>query len=350
MLVLQLYAIVSVVLPERCLVPTLVEDHKALGAPFIPLIEGVAATADLEWVGPDPSLGVDLLEIHAIDLMSTNPESENLPGPLEGGSESKHMDSEVDFHSLETITRAMRDALEEPLPALRVLQAMGRALNSCSRISPSDSGDAQLGLGAKLWEKEACVIKELVPSLLKPRCSRCLQETFCLWWQSLPSSGKEYLTPLLVISLRDPINSPNGTATRSNRSGSYFQKPKDPQLVSLSSSGLQQDPLGLLGCSASVFRTPPLLGVVLELLIELLTASRRICQAAAIEGGRDGMKKEEVISALAAQDRWGDSLQEYLPVTFSYQILSRFAGFHGVTKELQCISVQPSLYCEKKAC
>jgi hypothetical protein len=41
------------------------------------------------------------------------------------------------------------------------------------------------------------------------------------------------------------------------------------------------------------------------LLIELLTASRRICQAAAIEGGRDGMKKEEVTSALAAQDRWG---------------------------------------------
>jgi integrator complex subunit 2 len=305
MLVLQLYAIVSVVLPERCLVPTLVEDHKAPGAPFVPLIEGVAATADLEWVGPDPSLGVDLLEIHAIDLMSTNPKSEDLPGPLEGGSEGKHMDGGVDFHSLETITTAMKDALEEPLPALRVLQAMGRALTSCSRISPNDSGDGQLGLGAKLWEKEACVIKELVPLLLKPRCSRRLQETFCLWWQSLPSSGKEYLTPLLVISLRDPINSSNGAATRSNRSGSYFKKSKDPQLVSLSSSGLQQDPLGLLGCSAAVFRTPPLLGVVLELLIELLTASRRICQAAAIEGGRDGMKKEEVTSALAAQDRWG---------------------------------------------
>jgi hypothetical protein len=35
-----------------------------------------------------------------------------------------------------------------------------------------------------------------------------------------------------------------------------------------------------------------------------LTASRRICLAAASEGGRDGgIKKEEVSVALAAQDR-----------------------------------------------
>jgi integrator complex subunit 2 len=209
----------------------------------------------------------------------------------------QQVEVESPIESLDILVKTMKNALSVPLPALRILVALKKTSTRSGAVSCSDNGVRQLELGAKVWEKEAAVVKELVPLLLDSRCWRLLQETFCSWWRMLPAAAKEHLTPLLVISLRDPSKISNDVTKKNSQ-----KVPKDPQLVSLSSSGLHLEPLSLLACSPKVFRTP-LLGIVLDLLLELLTSCRRICLAAATDGGRDGgIKREEVAAALVAQD------------------------------------------------
>lgn len=304
--VLQWLAVASVVLPERFLVSALLQDPKSNGNPIKPIVEGVPATADLTWVGPVTLLSsrIQLPKSPEGDLLSTSPSCIDPLASLEMQFDSLQEDEESVLKSLESVTVAMKNALSWPLPALRVLQSMGRVSRRWGGMIPRDSGETHLGLGSKVWEIEAVVVRELVPLLLKPGCQRVLQDSFCSWWRCLPSSATEYLIPLFVNSLNDPVCVSNGTGNHSNRKvGLHSQKNKGPQLITLSSSGLQQEPLGLLACSAQVFRTP-LLGVLLDLLVELLTANKRICLAAATDVGRDGgIKREEVSAALAAQDR-----------------------------------------------
>jgi len=290
-------AVASAVLPERFLASTLLEDSEIRGSTFTPLIEGVAAASDLTWAGPFDS-NKDLTKSSIEDLLTTDANLGDQLLPSMEAMASVREDSEM---TVEFVVKTMRSALSVPLPALRVLLALNR---TSTRSGGVNANEFQLGLGAKVWDKEAGVVRELVPLLLDFKCWRLLQETFCSWWRSLPAAAKEYLTPLLVLSLRDPTGISNGlTSFGSKKSPLYSQKVKDPQLVSLSSSGLQLEPLSLLACSPKVFRTP-ILGIVLDLLLELLTASRRICLAAATEGGRDGgIKREEVAVALAAQVR-----------------------------------------------
>lgn len=293
-------AVASVVLPERFLASTLLEDSEIQGSTFTPFIEGVAATSDLTWAGPFIT-NIDLIKSSIEDLLTTDANLGDQLMPFTDAMASVQEGSKMTVESIDVVVKTMKNALSAPLPALRVILALNRTSTRSGRVNNSES---QLELGVKMWDKEAAVVKELVPLLLDFKCWRLLQETFCSWWRSLPAAAKEHLTPLLVISLRDPTEISHGlTSLRSKKSALYSQKVKDPQLVSLSSSGLQLEPLSLLVCSPKVFRTP-LLGILLDLLLELLTSSRRICMAAATEGGRDGgIKREEVAVALTAQDR-----------------------------------------------
>lgn len=296
----QVLAVASVAFPERFLASALLEDFEIRGAPFTPIVEGVAATSDLAWAGPFTT-SIDLTNSSIEDLLTADVNSGDQSMPFTDAMASVEEDNKMTVESIDVVVQTMKNALKVPLPALRVLHDLNRTSSRWGGISYN--GEAQLELGAKVWEKEAAVVRELVPLLLDSKCWRLLQETFCSWWRLQPAAAKEYLTPLLVNSLRDPKETTNGLANPgSKKSAFYSQKVKDPQLVSLSSSGLQLEPLSLLACSPKLFRTP-VLGVVLDLLLELLTASRRICLAAASEGGRDGgIKKEEVSVALAAQD------------------------------------------------
>ncbi|KAG0609634.1 hypothetical protein M758_7G002500 [Ceratodon purpureus] len=315
----QVLAVASVVLPERFLASALLEDSEIREATFTPLVEGVAATSDLTWAGPFTTNN-DLTKSSIEDSVTTDVNSGDQSMAFMDAMASVLIeeDSKVTLESIDVVVKTMKNALSVPLPALRVLHALNRTSTRWGGISRSDKGEVQLELGAKVWEKEAAVVRELVPLLLDSKCSRLLQETFCSWWRLLPAAAKEYLTPLLVSSLRDPTETSNGlTNVGSKKNTLYSQKIKDPQLVSLSSSGLHLEPLSLLACSPKVFRTP-MLGVVLDLLLELLTSSRRICLAAATEGGRDGgIKREEVALALAAQDSAACQilLETCLPVT-----------------------------------
>jgi hypothetical protein len=296
-------AVASVAFPERFLASALLEDFEIRGAPFTPIVECVAATSDLAWAGPFTT-SIDLTKSSIEDLLTADVNSGDQSMPFTDAMASVEEDNKMTVESIDVVVQTMKNALKVPLPALRVLHDLNRTSSRWGGVSYSDNGEAQLELGAKVWEKEAAVVRELVPLLLDSKCWRLLQETFCSWWRLQPAAAKEYLTPLLVNSLRDPKETTNGLANPgSKKSAFYSQKVKDPQLVSLSSSGLQLEPLSLLACSPKLFRTP-VVGVVLDLLLELLTASRRICLAAASEGGRDGgIKKEEVSVALAAQDR-----------------------------------------------
>lgn len=296
-------AISSVVFPERFLASTLLEDSEIQGSTFTPLIEGVAATSDLTWAGPLIS-NIDLTKSSIDDLLTTDAKLGDQLMPFTDAMASTQEASKMTVESIDVVVKTMKEALSAPLPALRLLRALNRTSTRSGGVNPSDSAESQAELGAKVWEKESAVVKELVPLLLDFNCWRLLQETFCSWWRLLPEAAKEYLVPLFVISLRDPTEISNGlTSLGSKKSARYSQKVKEPQLVPLSSSGLQLEPLGLLACSPKVFRTP-ILGIVLDLLLELLTSCRRICLAAATEGGRDGgIKREEVAVALAAQDR-----------------------------------------------
>lgn len=296
-------AVASVVLPERFLPTALLEDSEIRGATFTPFVEGVAATSDLIWAGPF-STSTDLTKSSIEDFVTMDVKSGDQLMPFTDSMAAVEADSEMIVESVAVVVKTMKNALSAPLPALRLLHALKRTSTRWGGVNYSDNGETQLGLGAKVWEREAAVVKELVPLLLDSKCWRLLQETFCLWWRLLSAAAKEYLTPLLVSSLRDPTEISNGQSNLGNKkSALYSQKVKDPQLISLSSSGLQLEPLTILACSPKAFRTP-ILGLVLDLLLELLASSRRICLAAATEGGRDGgIKREEVAVALAAQDR-----------------------------------------------
>lgn len=284
-------AVASVLLPERFLAATLLEDSEIGGSTLTPSFEGVAATSDLTWARPFVT-NADRTKSSVEDSPTANANF------VDQSMTDLQVDVESPIDSIDIVVKTMKNALSVPLPALRILVALKKTSTRSGAVSCSDDGVRQLELGAKVWEKEAAVVKELVPLLLDSRCWRLLQETFCSWWRMLPAAAKEHLAPLLVISLRDPSKIPNDVTKKNSQKVS-----KDPHLVSLSSSGLHLEPLSLLACSPKVFRTP-LLGIVLDLLLELLTSCRRICLAAATDGGRDGgIKREEVAAALVAQDR-----------------------------------------------
>ena len=303
---MQILAVASVVLPERLQASTLLEGTDARGVTFTPFVDGLAATSDLTWAGA-LTTSRDLTNSPLEDLVTTDVNSGAHSLPFIDALASMQEDTTMTIQSIDVVVKTMKNALSNPLPALRVLRALTRTSTRRRGVSNSVNGEAQLELGAKVWDKEAAVLKELVPLLLDSKCCRHLQESFCSWWQLLPAAAKEYLTPLLVTSLRDPTEINCDLTNFGGKKNALYHAHKaksESQLVSLSSSGLQLEPLSLLACSPKVFRTP-ISGVVLALLLELLSSSRRICLAAATDGGRDGgIKREEVAAALAAQERY----------------------------------------------
>jgi integrator complex subunit 2 len=191
---------------------------------------------------------------------------------------------------------------------MRILKAMTTGSGVVKGGSnDSEDGENLTGFGVH-WQLEAAMIKALIPNLLESSCPRCLQDQFCSWWQTLPSSSLEYLVPELWDIIRDPSlpsigNSAGSVGVEQNIQSKNSGKKGGSAVVTLSSSGFAEEPLKFLACNVKVFRSP-LLGIILDVLVELLITNRRLCQAAATEGGRDaGIKKEEVTAALVAQDR-----------------------------------------------
>ncbi len=295
---MQWLAVASIVFPERFLVPALIQDSSNSINSSIQIVHGVPTTADLGWVGPTLIPRVEnLAEDLGVDPLYVVLKNSDLD------IDSWHDGDKHDVKYVEILLASLKNALKEPLPTLKILQVMGRDSSKQTAISAKFNKNMCSG-HSKACGAEAAVVKELVPLLLDPACPRVLQDSFCSWWQSLPSSTTEYLVPLFVKSLQDPTDSlSNAGSHLSKTMGLISQRNKGSQLEALSSSCLPTEPLGLLACSAAVFRTP-LLGIMLDLIVELLAASRRICQAVATEGGRDGgIKREEVAAALVAQDR-----------------------------------------------
>ncbi|CAM6090427.1 unnamed protein product [Calypogeia fissa] len=348
----------SVVFPERFTAQALLQDLENTDASFQTHVADVPVTNDLEWVGPPPAtflpkieeemVGVSVEKVDtpavsqgfqpevfpAVDGLNINdPKVENSESPMdvdkepldvvlakpsedakeEAKTESSTTDavdanllSNKNRFSMQDIAAIMQKAVENPLPAMRILTAM---TSSPTLVTDIDGGE-DVGILAEFgvyWQMKAAIVKALVPNLLEDSCPRCLQDQFCSWWRTLPSSILEYLVPVLWDLVRDP-GVPGCGDSGGLRTGHQYaqlrQSIKRPgsAVVTLSTSGFAAEPLKFLACDVKVFRSP-LLGLILDLLLELLVANERICMAAATDGGRDaGIKKDEVAAALVAQD------------------------------------------------
>lgn len=348
----------SVVFPERLTAQALLQDIENADTSFQTYVTDVPVIDDLDWVGPPPatvsltsetemvrasttkvdppavSRGIQPEVFAAVDGLSINdPKQRSSESPMDVDSEqvdvtlsvpnenakqeAKMESSPIDaderksvgsnnLFSMQTVTAAMQKAVENPLPAMRILTAM-----TCSPNFVTDyDGSKDVGILAEFgvyWQMEAAIVKALVPSLLVDSCPRSLQDQFCSWFRALPSSILEYLVPVLWDLVRDPSvprcgDSGGLSAGQQNAHLRQSKKSAGPAIVTLSSSGFAEEPLRFLACNVKFFRNP-LLGLILDLLLELLVANERICMAAATEGGRDaGIKKDEVAAALVAQD------------------------------------------------
>lgn len=338
--------------PERFTAQALLQDLENTDTSFQTRVAGVPVTEDLDWVGPrdatfppkreeDPTAIVSQRsqpEVSPMDIdkeqpdvaLSTKPGETATDEAKSGGSLRKDGHSVkavggTKLFSVENITAVMNRAVENPLPAMRILNAMTA---SSDAVTGGDGREGAVGILTELgldWRREEAMMKALVPKLLDSSCPRCLQDQFCSWWRALPSSTHECLAPVLWDLVRDP-SMPNcgesGGLNVGHQAAQFKQSAVrraggGPVRVTLLSSGFPEEPLKFLACDAKVFRSP-LLGVVLDILLELLVANQRICELAARDGGRDaGIKKDEVAAALVAQDRYVPLL---LRSTFSYHI------------------------------
>lgn len=214
-------AVASVILPERFLASTLLEDSEIRESTLTPSFEGIAATSDLTWARPNKD------RTNKSNVWDSLTADANFVVQSSDTMMDQQIEVESPIESLDTLVKTMKNALSVPLPALRILVVLKKTSTRSGSVSCSDNGVRQLELGAKVWEKEAAVVKELVPLLLDSRCWRLLQETFCSWWRMLPAAAKEHLTPLLVISLRDPSKVSSDVSKKSSEKAS-----KVSQLVS----------------------------------------------------------------------------------------------------------------------
>lgn len=257
----QWLSLASHMFPEQLLVPQLLQDSEESDRRTELSIEGVPVVEDLEWVG-----GLQMI----LPSLDANEDKEN------------HCHSQR-FFSVDTVCKVFRNALAQPLVALRTLKAI------------------QVEAVENKFDVQSAVITDLVPLLLEDSCARPLQKCFCDWWGGLPHAEMERLVPQFFSSIK--ISSMDVDTDNSCN----LQKLKT-SLVNLNLSSfvtsyaeLSQEPLALLACKNEVYRTP-LLSVFLDLLMELLVKNRRICLAGVSQGGRNGLKQEEIMGALVAQE------------------------------------------------
>lgn len=258
----QWLSLASHMFPERLLVQKLLQDSEESDKRTELSIEGVPVVEDLEWVG-----GLEMF----LSSLDANEDKTN------------HCDSQHVF-SVDMVSKIFRNALAQPLLALRTLKAI------------------QVEVVENKFDVQSVVINDLVPLLLEDSCARPLQKCFCDWWQGLPYAEIEVLVPQFFSSIK--ISSLDVDTNNSCN----LQKLKT-SLVNLNLSGfvtsyaeLAQEPLALLACKNEVYHTP-LLSVFLDILMELFVKNRRICLAGVSQGGRDdGLKHEEIMGALAAQE------------------------------------------------
>ncbi|KAJ7540186.1 hypothetical protein O6H91_10G004600 [Diphasiastrum complanatum] len=280
-------------LPERFLVTALLQDIEDTvetsdfaGFPF---------TEDFDWAGP---LEDSRLKVHDDGILHNKDEALNkLMSTLD--EDDIHNKIPTLHFSYERIEAACRNAIHQPLATFCVLEMMCDRLSLVTEITKNFSE-----VNEKAWRLETAMVKHLVPSLLDPLCLRSLQDYFCYWWNKLPTIATEYLIPSFLDSVSCT------TELVDQGEGSFQEKLRNlhknnyeiHRVMSLQLSGLIQDPLLSLSCNVKVFRTP-LLSILLDILMEILTISRRVCQAAASEGAKDGgIRREEVVAALAVQD------------------------------------------------
>lgn len=258
----QWLSLASHLFPERLLVQKLLQDSEESDKQTELAIEGVPVVEDLEWVG-----GLEIV----LNSLDAHEDKRN------------HCDYPHSF-SVDMVRKLFRNALAQPLLALRTLKAI------------------QVEAVENKFDVQSVVVNDLVPLLLEDTCARPLQKCFCDWWRGLPHAEIELLVPLFFSSIKiSPMD------IHTNRSCN-LQKLKT-SLVNLNLSTfvssyaeLAQEPLALLACKNEVYRTP-LLSVFLDLLMELLVKNHRICLAGVSQGGRkDGLKHDEIMGALAAQE------------------------------------------------
>lgn len=257
----QWLSLASHLFPERLLVQKLLQDSEESDKQTERAIEGVPVVEDLEWVG-----GLEMV-LNSLDAH---------------GDKTNHCDS-PHFFSVDMVHKIFRNALAQPLLALRTLKAI------------------QVEAVENKFDVHSVVVNDLVPLLLEDSCARPLQKCFCDWWRGLPHADIELLVPLFFSSIKI---SPMDVDTNSSCN---LQKLKT-SLVNLNLSSfvssyaeLAQEPLALLACKNEVYRTP-LLSVFLDILMELLIKNRRICLAGVSRGRKDGLKHDDIMGALAAQE------------------------------------------------
>ncbi|KAL2630415.1 hypothetical protein R1flu_015101 [Riccia fluitans] len=314
----QWLGVASVVFPERFTAQGLLQDIEKTSTAVETHVNSVPCTEDLQWMGPIdiPSLNSNDASPNATESVMDTERSEGdisrmdvdgqkcervLSGyPLDSGARGvQGRDVSEKRISCEVIVGAMKAAKANPLPALRILRALSRRMHPGIIGESTEQLERFVGIGVE-WPLEVSMMKELVPQLLDTSCPRCLQDHFCIWWRSLPSSALERLVPVLLDLLGVPSMSKQGDRPRYSY-GKLSAKKPEPTSMRLSTSGLVEEPLKLIACNPKVFRSP-LLEIVLDLLLEILVANRRICQVAASDGCRDGLKREEVAAAVIAQD------------------------------------------------
>ncbi|BBN08115.1 integrator complex subunit 2 [Marchantia polymorpha subsp. ruderalis] len=314
----QWLGVASIVFPERFTAYTLLLDLEKTNTAFQTFTKDVPVTEDLQWVGPHETPSVTP-EKSQRDVVGSGVES---PGPMDidcqraeavsslpslpaqspvscSGDGTVPVKTDRKGFSLEVVVATMKAAMHNPLPALRILRTFSLSAHPGAGGDSTEELEKFAGIGVE-WPLEVAMMKELVPLLLDPTCPRCLQDQFGIWWRSLPSSALERLVPVLldllnVPTINSPVDHPKFTP------GKQLSEKTKNKVMRLSTSGLAEEPLKLIACDIKVFRSP-LLGTVLDLLQEILVANRRTCQMAASDGGRDGVKREEVAAALIAQD------------------------------------------------
>ncbi|KAH9331334.1 hypothetical protein KI387_003442, partial [Taxus chinensis] len=257
----QWLSLASHLFPERLLVSKLLEHSEESAKRTDLSNEGIPVVDDLEWVG-----GYEMI----LSSLDTNKEIKT------------HSNDYKPFFSVDIMCRIFRNALTQPLPALKILKV----------IQVKDAGNR--------FNVQSVVINDLVPLLLKDSCARPLQKCFCDWWRTLPHEESELLVPLLFNSIK---------MTNIDKNNSCKEQTLIPSLVKLDLSNnvrsyaeLAQEPLALLACKNKVYRTP-LLSIFLDILMELLVKNRRICLAGVSQRGKSGtLKQEEIMGTLAGQE------------------------------------------------
>eukprot|EP01018_Ginkgo_biloba_P002421 Gb_16868 [translate_table: standard] len=257
----QWLSLASYLFPEHLLVPKLLQDIGESDNRTEVSIGGVPVVDDLEWAGEMVHFSVN----------------------TDGKNEADNYGSKQYF-SVDMVKKVFKNALAQPLPALRILKAI--------QIEAADN---------KL-EVQSVLMSDLVPLLLEESCARPLQKSFCEWWHRLSHAELELLVPLLYNSIK--ITSIDIEKNRVSNQHNFKASLVNLDLSNFATSytELAQEPLALLACKNQIFRTP-LLSIFLDILMELLVKNKRICLAAVSQGGRNaGLRQEEIIGALTAQD------------------------------------------------